>query len=50
MNRANETPVLPSIKTLGFLEVPKKMYDYNLSNLTLAPIELVVNGSGCKSL
>jgi hypothetical protein len=33
---------LPSIKTLGLLEVPKKIYDYNLSSLTLPPLESVI--------
>jgi hypothetical protein len=32
---------LPSIKTLGLTEVPKKIYDYNLSNLMLPPLKLV---------
>ncbi len=31
---------LPSIKTLGLVEVPKKIYDYNLSNLMLPPLKL----------
>ena len=33
---------LPSIKTLGFTEVPKKIYDYNLSNLTLPPLKYMI--------
>jgi hypothetical protein len=32
---------LPSIKTLGLVEVPKKIYDYNLSNLMPPPLKLV---------
>jgi hypothetical protein len=30
---------LPSIKTLGLVEVPKKIYNYNLSNLMLPPLK-----------
>jgi hypothetical protein len=31
---------LPSIKTLGLAKVPKKIYDYNLANLTPPPLKL----------
>ena len=37
---------LPSIKTLGLLEVPKKIYDYNLSSLVLPPLATIVSSSG----